>query len=107
VKSLSGTEKRMIVLALVLSGLLMVKSLWLDGYTPENASEAAVMNYCEAGEFLSRNPLAYERVVKLVPLDEEEINSHEGTLKFNYRIKVRDYLLGILPYSEKSHYIEE
>jgi len=107
VKPLSVIEKRMLVLTLLLLALLLVKSLWMDEYTPKDASELAVMNHCEAREVLSRNPLTYQRIVDLIPLEEEDIAAYEGDLKFDYRIKVRWYLLGVLPYHEKSQYIEE
>ena len=85
--------------------LLLIKSLWIDGYHPKNDLENAVYNEYKTEELNNQNILRYKRIIKLYKLSDEEIDALDFILEYEYKIKLRVYLFGVIPYMEESDYI--
>ncbi len=104
-KELTKTEKFYVRAVIILFLLLIVKSVWIDEYNPVSQEEIMVCNEYMLEEVGNQNVLKYKRIIKIYEMEQEKVDKMETELKYNYRIKVRVYLFGIIPYMEGSEYI--
>ncbi|MCK5763622.1 MAG: hypothetical protein KAH05_05840 [Clostridiales bacterium] len=104
-KELTKTEKFYVRAAIILFLLLIVKSVWIDEYNPVSQEEIMVYNEYMLEEVGNQNVLKYKRIIKIYEMEQEKVDKIEMELKYDYRIKVRIYLFGIIPYMEGSEYI--
>lgn len=102
-RKMDGNEKTYLILIVVVLLLLIIKSFVLDEYKPQNEIEIQIYNeYYSTVE--RSNILKYKRIVDIAEIDPEK-KPEEQSLKYNYKIKIREYLFGVLPYWEISDYI--
>ena len=104
-KELTKTEKFYVRAVIILFLLLIVKSVWIDEYNPVSQEEIMVYNEYMLEEVGNQNVLKYKRIIKIYEMEQEKVDKMEEELKYEYRIKVRVYLFGIIPYMEGSEYI--
>jgi hypothetical protein len=104
-KELTKTEKFYVRAVIILFLLLIVKSVWIDEYNPVSQEEIMVYNEYMLEEVGNQNVLKYKRIIKIYEMEQEKVDKIEEELKYEYRIKVRVYLFGIIPYMEGSEYI--
>ncbi|MBN2795003.1 MAG: hypothetical protein JXR88_06330 [Clostridia bacterium] len=101
----------LLILGLVLV-LLIVKSFFIDPYTPKNEAEdefyQEVKDIIETNYtgFLYDSGLVYPRIVKISEMSERErtVKDKDGNTYVAdgiYKAKIRKYILGFLPYSEE------
>lgn len=103
-RKLTKIEKFYVRAAIILFLLLVVKSMWIDEYRPSTQEEITVYNeyMLEVGD---QNILKYKRIIKIYEMEQEKADKMEAELKYDYRIKIRVYLFGVIPYMEGSEYI--
>lgn len=101
-KKLKNSEKTYIILIIILLLILCIKSLVLDEYKPKNDTEVQVLIEYYQQSITNSNILKYKRVVNMTQFNSNE-QITEDSIK--YKIKVRTYLFGIIPYWEKSDYV--
>ncbi len=104
-KELTKTEKFYVRAVIILFLLLIVKSVWIDEYNPVSQEEIMVYNEYMLEEVGNQNIFKYKRIIKIYEMEQEKVDKMEEELKYEYRIKVRVYLFGIIPYMEGSEYI--
>ncbi len=103
-RKLSRPEITYMIIIVVALALLSVKSLMLDEYQPKNEMEAQVFTeYHQQSLAEQYNILRVKRIVQIKPISEPDNLEH--SIKYEYKIKIRDYLLGIIPYWEVSDYV--
>jgi len=103
----SKNEKMYIIMIIIFSVLLIMKSLFLDEYNPKIEEEKIVFNEYTEMYMKDNNFFKTERIIKINEVDYEDVDQYNGQLKYNYKIKTRYYFLWIMPYWEKSNYIYE
>ncbi|MCD6436074.1 MAG: hypothetical protein J7L15_06765 [Clostridiales bacterium] len=104
-RNLTKTERFYAVAVIMLSLLLISKSIWIDEYNPISDEETKVFNEYMTKEIGEQNIFSYKRIIKMYEMNQDQIDKLEDELKYNYRIKVRVYLFGIIPYMDGSEYI--
>lgn len=105
-RKLSRQERTYLIGIVVLLLLLGVKSLNWDTYQPEGDLEREVFTaYVQQLVSEGQSPFRIKRIVDIRPLAESE--TIEEDLRYDYRIKVRYYLFGFIPYWEKSDFVYE
>ena len=98
-------EKIYMMVILILILVLTVKSLWIDEYKPKNDMETEVfIAYTQQSIAESDTWYKIKRIVDIRELP-EGTDTLEHSLKYEYRIKVRTYLFGLMPYWEVSDYV--
>ena len=104
-RKLTKTENYYVRAAVILFLLLIVKSVWIDEYNPVSQEEITVYNEYMKEEVGDQNIFKYKRIIKIYEMKQDKIDTMEAELKYNYRIKIRIYLFGVIPYMEGSEYI--
>ncbi len=102
-RKLDGNEKTYLILIGLVLLLLIIKSFVFDEYKPQNEIEHQIYNEYHA-TMEKTSVLKYKRIVNIVEIDPAK-NTLEHSIKYNYKIKIREYLFGVLPYWEISDYI--
>jgi len=113
---LNRREKAYIIAVVFLAILLIIKSLYIDGYVPKNDEEKIFYDYVnmlidenKKGDFLKH------KIVKIIKdegqstievYDEGSKQLKEISLEGKYKARVRKYILGIIPYGEYTIIIE-
>lgn len=91
---LSKHERNMLIVTLILLVLIIIKSLVLDPYKPQNAEEEAFVTFAyEAAEKQFTHEVYDYGIVKLRLVDVKK----EGDA---YKGKMRKYAFGIVPYAD-------
>lgn len=109
---MDSKEKKLLIAMVVLLAMLMVKSVFIDPYTPENQAQVKFYDEVEAILDISEDSWLYDsklvttRVVKMKKMtDKERTVKVEGGDAYVatgiYKAKVRKYVLGIIPFSDK------
>jgi hypothetical protein len=103
-RKMSRPEKTYLIIIIIVLALLSVKSLVLDEYHPKDEIEAQVFaEYHQQNLTQYQNILRVKRIVGIVPISEPDNLEH--SIKYEYKLKIRHYLLGIIPYWEISDYV--
>ena len=103
-RKLSQPEKTYLIIIVVVLALLSVKSIVLDEYKPEDEAEITVFDeYHHQSLAQDHSILKVKRIIGIEPINEPDNLEH--SIKYDYKIRVRFYLLGIIPYWEVSDYI--
>lgn len=89
-------EKILLLVCLLLFVAVVVKSLFLDGYTPTNQEEEKAIE--KVHEAIKDSSFIQNKVVKLKKISEE--TKKENKVDLGYMITLRKYLFGIIPIGE-------
>ncbi|SHJ37276.1 hypothetical protein SAMN02745975_01948 [Geosporobacter subterraneus DSM 17957] len=110
-------EKILLTVTLLMVALLFVKSFLLDEVKPKTEDELRFKQFVEKavdenmGGFLKRNSIVKYRIVSIEQISQEGVSRIqyldeqgkeyiEGTIRGQYRAKVRVYFLHLIPYRE-------
>ncbi|WP_432667334.1 hypothetical protein R9X47_13205 [Wukongibacter baidiensis] len=110
-------EKIYLIAIIVLLGILVVKSLYLDEYKPVTEEEVMFKEYAEKiidekfNGFFSRNKLIRYKIVSIKKVDntgvsiiqvknQDEDEYKNVEIKGKYVARIRKYLFNILPFSQ-------
>ncbi len=114
---MSKREKTYLVVIILLFGILLVKSLYLDEYKPAARDEELFKEYAEDlidkkyHGFFRENKLIGIKIVNIKKLEDDgvsviEVQSEDGEeyktieIQGKYEAKIRKYLFHIFPYSQ-------
>ena len=89
-------EKTLLLVCVVLFVAVVVKSLFIDGYTPMNQEEEKAIE--KVHEVLGDSLFIQKKVVNLKKISEE--TKKENKVDLGYMIVLRKYLFGIIPTGE-------
>lgn len=105
-------EKRLMIIMVILIGLLIIKSFFMDPYEPSNSKEKDFFDEVEQLLVLSEDSWLYNykivttRIVHMKPMTEKEktVKGQDGEVYQAtgiYKAKVRKYVFGLIPFSDK------
>lgn len=105
-KKLQNREKVMLIAILVLLSVLVIKSTLLDEVKTENEMELKAITITAENSSYKSGFLIKSRVVGISEAN-TDVDTEEGAkeLEYGYKIKIRDYLFGILPFRQWIVYI--
>lgn len=112
---MSKKEKAYVAIVILLLGILLVKSFYLDDYKPATKDEELFKEYAERlidekpHSFFKNNQLIGRKIVNIEKLEDDGVsiievqsgndNEYESVeIEGKYEAKVRKYLFHILPY---------
>lgn len=95
-KKWSRNERRLFALCIIFLVLVGVKSIFFDGYTPQDEKENTVIEL--ALKEIKVKPWINKKVVKIKELDPEHYE--HVSMTYGYLVVVRKYFLGLVPIGE-------
>lgn len=89
-------EKTLLLITLLLFALVVMKSLFYDGYEPQSKEESLAIEKVHGG--LEDSFLIKKKVVGLKPI--KDGSKEEQEVEFGFMITLRNYLFGLIPLGE-------